>query len=132
MDQSYRVGALTIVWTAVVAIVFALAAAEALVGLGGMIIVLSILAAAGAATASIMGTKDDSKSLNDKKSDAGKRKNSDDLSELSSMLALLDEDDAYDVRQRIKQRLMDAVDTGELDDARSFEDLMQQSKSNKR
>jgi hypothetical protein len=43
---------------------------------------------------------------------------------LGEMLSMLDEEDVYEIRQRIKQRLLDRVDSGSDEDMESFEDLL--------
>ena len=48
------------------------------------------------------------------------------------LLALLDEDDAYELRQRIKNRLMEQIDRGEIDGAISFEELLNSRERPKR
>jgi hypothetical protein len=43
---------------------------------------------------------------------------------LAEMLSMLDDEDVYEIRQRIKQRLLDRVDNGSDEDVESFEQLL--------
>lgn len=44
--------------------------------------------------------------------------------DFSALLSLLDDDDAYDLRQRIKHRLMDRIDNDSDEEVESFEALL--------
>lgn len=83
------------------------------------------LAIAGGVTSSIMTGDKESKPFVDVKVNSdegrgGKAKRGDDLAQ---MLSMLDDDDAYEVRQRIKQRLLGRVDEGG-EELESFEHLL--------
>lgn len=82
-----------------------------------------MLGIAGGVTGSIMGADGQKKPMVDVKVDtqAAKVKRGDNLGE---MLAMLDEEDVYEIRQRIKQRLLDRVDNGSDEDMESFEQLL--------
>lgn len=82
-----------------------------------------MLGIAGGVTGTIMSSDGEKKPMVSAKTEEtiAKAKRGDNLSE---MLSMLDEEDVYEIRQRIKQRLMDRVDTGSDEDVESFEDLL--------
>lgn len=63
------------------------------------------------------------------KSSAPKAKREDDL---TGMFHLLDEDDRYDIQQRIKQRLIEHIDEGDAADFDSFAELLNDRPRQKR
>lgn len=51
---------------------------------------------------------------------------------LDEMMSLLDDDDIDDLRRRVKQRLMEQVDTSGADELETFEELLAQTKAKRR
>lgn len=126
MPPQFKFASVLVVW-AVVAIVLL-----SMIGTGFQWIFGAVLVAcATAVTLSIVeGEKERQPkvSSNDKASSKAKR----DEGNLAEMLSLLDEQDAYDVRQRIKQRLLDQIDDGVLDNVESFEQLLSSSEKRRK
>ncbi|MBK9125700.1 MAG: hypothetical protein IPM16_21600 [Chloroflexi bacterium] len=92
----------------------------------GWILLVSILGIAAGATGSITSgsnaaVQSSSSKDSERKEAAGKAKRGENIEE---MLALLDEDDLYDLRQRVKQRLIDRLEDGGASDVASFEQLL--------
>jgi hypothetical protein len=52
--------------------------------------------------------------------------------DVGALLSLLDEDDADDLRQRIKSRLLDRIDAGSGEEVESFEALLEARDRQKR
>lgn len=82
-----------------------------------------MLGIAGGVTGTIMGADSEKKPMVSAKAEEtiAKAKRGDNLAE---MLSMLDEEDVYEIRQRIKQRLLDRVDSGSAEEMESFEDLL--------
>lgn len=90
-----------------------------------------MLGIAGGVTGSIMGSGAEKKPMIDVQVDnaVSKAKRGDNLNE---MLSMLDEEDVYEIRQRIKQRLLDRVDDSSDENLESFEDLLSARERQKR
>lgn len=92
----------------------------------GWILLISILGIAAGATGSITNganvtVQSSSSKDSERKEAAGKAKRGENLEDL---LALLDEDDLYELRQRAKQRLIERIEDGGASDVASFEQLL--------
>jgi len=134
MPPQHRLAAIIVIWV-IVAILLLTMLGTGYLGNGGLfewILAISIAGIAGGVTSSLAETpKSENKPLIDVKvsTDKSKAKRGDNLAE---MMALLDEDDIYDLRQRIKARLMDQIDSGSLEDVESFEHLLSSRERQKR
>lgn len=125
--------AIVAVWTAT-AVLFMLALDSKYIteaGIFGWILLLTILGVAGGVTGSIAGNQSqDSKGpFVDVKVDSSKSKRGDNLEDL---LALLDEDDLYELRQRAKQRLIERIEGGSASEVASFEQLLNEQTRKRR
>ena len=120
MPPQFKLAATVVIWviTGIILLTMLTATADF-----NWIFGIVLLGIAGGVTGSIMGADGQKKSMVDVKVNeaVGKAKRGDNLGE---MLSMLDEEDVYEIRQRIKQRLLDRVDSGSDDDMESFEDLL--------
>jgi hypothetical protein len=120
MPPQFKFAATIVIWIIVAVILLTMLTSGADFNwIFGMI----MLGIAGGVTSSIMGADGQKKPMVDVNIDtqAGKAKRGDNLGE---MLSMLDEEDVYEIRQRIKQRLLDRVDSGSDEDMESFEQLL--------
>ena len=120
MPPQFKLAATVVIWviTGIILLTMLTATADF-----NWIFGIVLLGIAGGVTGSIMGADGQKKSMVDVKVNeaVGKAKRGDNLGE---MLSMLDEEDVYEIRQRIKQRLLDRVDGGSDQDMESFEDLL--------
>ena len=120
MPPQFKLAATVVIWviTGIILLTMLTATADF-----NWIFGIVLLGIAGGVTGSIMGADGQKKSMVDVKVNeaVGKAKRGDNLGE---MLSMLDEEDVYEIRQRIKQRLLDRVDGGSVEDMESFEDLL--------
>jgi hypothetical protein len=120
MPPQFKLAATVVIWviTGIILLTMLTATADF-----NWIFGIVLLGIAGGVTGSIMGADGQKKSMVDVKVNeaVGKAKRGDNLGE---MLSMLDEEDVYEIRQRIKQRLLDRVDSGSDEDMESFEDLL--------
>ena len=120
MPPQFKLAATIVIWvvTAIILLTMLTATADF-----NWIFGIVMLGIAGGVTSSIMSADGEKKPTADAQINeaVGKAKRGDNLGE---MLSMLDEEDVYEIRQRIKQRLLDRVDTGSNEDVESFEDLL--------
>ena len=134
MPPQHRLAAISVIWVIVAILLLTMLGTEYLAsgGLFAWILAISIAGIAGGVTSSLAETpKPENKPWIDVKvnTDKAKAKRGDNLSE---MIALLEEEDIYELRQRVKQRLMDQIDGGNLEDVESFEQLLSSRERQKR
>lgn len=134
MPPQHRLAAIIVIWVIVAILLLTMLGTSYLAegGLFAWILAISVAGIAGGVTSSLAETpKPENKPWIDVKvnTDKSKAKRGDNLAE---MMALLDEDDIYDLRQRIKERLMDQIDSGSLEDVESFEHLLSSRERQKR
>lgn len=120
MPPQFKFAATIVIWVIVAVILLAMLTSGADFNWIFGIVMLGI---AGGVTSSIMGVDGQKKPMVDVQVDnaVSKAKRGDNLGE---MLSMLDEEDVYEIRQRIKQRLLDRVDNGSDEDMESFEQLL--------
>lgn len=120
MPPQFKLAATIVIWvvTAIILLTMLTATADF-----NWIFGIVLLGIAGGVTGSIMNAEGEKKPMVDVNVDtqAGKAKRGDNLSD---MLSMLDDEDVYEIRQRIKQRLLDRVETGSNAEVESFEDLL--------
>jgi len=120
MPPQFKLAATVVIWviTGIILLTMLTATADF-----NWIFGIVLLGIAGGVTGSIMTTDSEKKSTAGTKAEAtiAKAKRGDNLAE---MLSMLDDEDVYEIRQRIKQRLLDRVDSGSAEDMESFEDLL--------
>ena len=120
MPPQFRFAATIVIWIIVaIALLTMLTASADFNWIFGIV----MLGIAGGVTSSIMGADGGKNWTSSSKAEEtiSKAKRGDNLSE---MLSMLDEEDVYEIRQRIKQRLLDRVDSGSNEDIESFEQLL--------
>lgn len=120
MPPQFRFAATIVIWIIVaIALLTMLTASADFNWIFGIV----MLGIAGGVTSSIMGADGGKNWTSSSKAEEtiSKAKRGDNLSE---MLSMLDEEDVYEIRQRIKQRLLDRVDSGSDEDIESFEQLL--------
>ncbi|KXK50690.1 MAG: hypothetical protein H3C32_11150 [Anaerolineae bacterium] len=128
-----KVVAILAVWIAA-GVLFVLALNSTYVtgaGIFGWILLLTILGVAGGVSGSITSSdaKSERKPMVDVKVESGKAKRGENIEDL---LALLDEDDLYELRQRAKQRLIERIEDGTASDVASFEQLLNEQSRKRR
>jgi hypothetical protein len=120
MPPQFKLAATIVIWviTGIVLLTMLTAGADF-----NWIFGIVMLGIAGGVTGSIMGADGEKKATASVKAEEtiSKAKRGDNLGE---MLSMLDEEDVYEIRQRIKQRLLDRVDSGSDEDVESFEQLL--------
>ena len=120
MPPQFKLAATVVIWviTGIILLTMLTATADF-----NWIFGVVLLGIAGGVTGSIMGADGSKHSTASAKAEdsIAKAKRGDNLGE---MLSMLDEEDVYEIRQRIKQRLLDRVDTGSNEEMQSFEDLL--------
>lgn len=120
MPPQFKLAATIVIWvvTAIILLTMLTATADF-----NWIFGIVLLGIAGGVSGSIMGADGGKHSVANAKAEESiaKAKRGDNLGE---MLSMLDEEDVYEIRQRIKQRLLDRVDSGSDEDMESFEQLL--------
>ena len=120
MPPQFKLAATIVIWiiTAIILLTMLTSGADF-----NWIFGIVMLGIAGGVTGSIMGADGGKNWTTNSKAEEtiSKAKRGDNLGE---MLSMLDEEDVYEIRQRIKQRLLDRVDSGSNEDIESFEQLL--------